>query len=173
MCSANSGNWTLRDIWLLQPDHARTKFLVTPYQERTPRFSPDGKWILYVSNDSGRDEIYVRPAADASTRITVSNDGGAEPVWARDGREVYYRNGDRLLAAPVQSFTPFAVGTPRVLFTTPLYERDRGAGAGNPNYDVARDGQRFVMIQAPTSSSNIVVVLNWFTELEERLKAGR
>ncbi len=163
---------TLRDIWMLATDGKRSVFLATPFQERVPRFSPDGRWVAYVSNDSGRDEVYVRPAAGTGGKVTVSSDGGTEPAWASNGRELFYRRGDRVLAAAVATGPTFTASPPRVLFEG-LYERDRGSGGAYPNYDVAPDGQRFAMIQAPTASSNIVVVLNWFEDLKARLGGGR
>jgi serine/threonine-protein kinase len=161
---------TLRDIWLLPPDRTRTKFLATPYQERVARYSPNGRWIAYVSNDSGRDEVYVRAAAGGG-KVTISHDGGTEPVWAANGRELFYRNGTRLYAAAVATEAAFEASPARVIFEG-AYELDRGSGAANANYDVTRDGQRFVMIQAPTASTNIIVVLNWFGELAARFQAG-
>ena len=161
---------TLRDIWMLLPDRTRVKFLATPFQERVARFSPNGRWVAYVSNDSGRDEVYVRPYSGSGGKITVSNDGGTEPVWAANGKELFYRNGDRVLAAAVATEPTFSTSPPRVIFEGG-YERDRGSGGANANYDVARDGQRFLMIQAPPASPNIVVALNWFEELKARLGA--
>jgi len=163
---------TLRDIWLLAPDRTRQKFLVTPYQELAPRFSPDGRWIAYVSNDSGRYEVYVRPVSGEGGRMTVSTDGGTEPVWLANSREIFYRNGDRMMAAAIEMTPALSIGRPQLLFET-TNERDRGSGLGNPNYDVTRDGQQFVMIQAPSTSSNIVVVLNWFQELSSRMRPSR
>jgi serine/threonine-protein kinase len=163
---------TLRDIWLLAPDGHRAMFLVTPYQERAPRFSPDGHWIAYVSNDSGRDEVYVRSASGDGGKTTVSTEGGSEPMWAAGGREIFYRNGDRLMIAAVETVPALHVGRPGALFQV-AYERDRGSGTANPNYDVTRDGQRFIMIQPPASSANIVVVLNWFEDLKARMASGR
>ena len=161
---------TLRDIWMLLPDRTRVKFLATPFQERVARFSPNGRWVAYVSNDSGRDEVYVRPYSGSGGKITVSNDGGTEPVWAANGKELFYRNGDRVLAAAVATEPTFSTSPPRIIFEGG-YERDRGSGGANANYDVARDGQRFLMIQAPPASPNIVVALNWFEELKARLGA--
>ena len=162
---------TLRDIWLVAPDRTRSKFLVTQYQERAARFSPDGKWLVYASNDSGHDEIFVRASSGAGSKTTVSTNGGIEPVWAASGRELFYREEDKLMVAAVETAPVLSVGRARALFEA-SYERDRGAGFANPNYDVARDGQRFVMIQAPTSSSQIVVVPNWSEELKARARAG-
>ena len=159
---------TLRDIWMLGPDRSRMAFLATPYQERAPRFSPDGRWVAYVSNDSTRDEVYIRPLSGPGGKVTVSTEGGAEPVWASNSREIFYRQGDRMMVATVDSAPTLTIGKPRMLFEA-AFERDRGSGNANPNYDVTHDGQRFVMIQVPGSSSHLIVVVNWFEELKARM----
>ena len=163
---------SLRDIWIVGPDRARSAFLATPYQERAGRYSPDGKWLAYVSNDAGRDEVYVRPASGGGERRTVSTEGGSEPVWAWSGRELFYRNGDRMMVATVQTSPALTIGRAQELFTT-TYERDRGSGYANANYDITRDGTRFVMIQPPAASSHVVVALNWFEELRARTSGGK
>jgi serine/threonine-protein kinase len=162
---------TLRDIWLLTPDRKRTRFLTTPYQERVGRYSPNGRWIAYVSNDSGRDEVYVRPASGGGGKVTISHDGGTEPVWAANGRELFYRHGLRLYSAAVVAEKTFEASPAQVVLEGG-YELDRGSGAASANYDVTRDGRRFIMIQAPTASTNIVVVLNWFQELRTRFESA-
>jgi len=163
---------TLRDIWMLSPDNNRAKLVATPYQERAARFSPDGNWIAYVSNDSGRDEVYVLATSGAGEKRTVSTEGGTEPVWAASGREIFYRNGDRLMVAPIETVPAFRIGRPQILFES-AHERDRGSGTANPNYDISRDGQRFFMIQPPVTPSHAVVVLNWFEELKAHLAEKR
>ena len=92
-------------------------------------------------------------------------------MWAANGQELFYRNGARLYAAAVTTEAAFEASPARIIFEG-TYELDRGSGAANANYDVTRDGQRFVMIQAPTASANIIVVLNWFGELAARFQAG-
>jgi hypothetical protein len=114
--------------------------------------------------------VYIRPYPGAAGKVTVSPEGGTEPVWSANGREIFYRNGNRMMMAPIETRPTLTVGRPRLLFEA-AYERDRGAGAAIPNYDVAPDGQRFVMIQAPAASSSIVVVLNWLEELKARVPA--
>jgi serine/threonine-protein kinase len=163
---------TLRDIWIVPGSGKRRAFLATPFQERAPRFSPDGRWIVYVSNDSGRDEVYVRAASGEGRRITVSTDGGSEPVWTSGGREIMYRTAGHVMSAAVTMSTPeLTVDRPQVLFAT-TFESDRGSGAANPNYDVTADGQRFVMIQAPVAPTSLIVIVNWFEQLRSRVLAG-
>ena len=111
---------TLRDIWTGHPDGNASTFLASPYQERAARFSPDGKWIAYVSNDSGRDEVYVLPASGGGEKTTVSTEGGIEPVWAASGREMFYRNGDRLDGRRRSRLSPaLRIGRPQLLFSRP------------------------------------------------------
>ena len=80
-----------RDIWMLNAEGEASEFLATPFSERVPMFSPDGQWLAYVSDESGRDEVYVRPASGEGGRQVISTTGGTEPMWAPDGRELFYR----------------------------------------------------------------------------------
>ena len=127
-------------------------------------FSPDGRWLAYVSNDSGRNEVYVQPFPGPGARLPISNDGGAEPVWSRNGREMFYRNGDKVMAVEVTLQPSFAAGKPR-----PLFEGRYHYVAGFRNIDVFPDG-RFLMIQSHQESvpTQINVVQNWVAELERR-----
>jgi dipeptidyl aminopeptidase/acylaminoacyl peptidase len=142
-----------------------------PYNEGAPAFSPDGRWLAYESDETGEREVYVTryPGPAGSQRVSV--DGGREPVWSRDGRELFYNRGDRLMVVPVESTDPMLkTGPPKVLFEMPYTGLDRG-GMG---YDVAPDGQRFVMLQLPdATSSQINVVLNWFEELKQKLASAQ
>lgn len=152
----SSGN---RNISLMSTeDRSIRPFLATAALEAAPAFSPDGQWLAYVSDVSGRQEVYVSPVADASRRLLVSTEGGGEPVWNRTSRELFYRAGDRLMTATIGS--NLTVEPPRLLF--------RGAFEtgvdGRPAYDVSADGTRFLMIvpredQSPPRSLN--VILGW------------
>jgi eukaryotic-like serine/threonine-protein kinase len=114
-------------------------------QEMSPRLSPDGRWLAYVSTESGQAEVYVSPFPNTSTsRTHVSLNGGVEPLWSRDGRELFYMasNGD-LTTARIDAAPPAL----RVAARTPLFSRmpyNRGPTVGTM-YDVSPDGQRFVM----------------------------
>ena len=143
--------------------------LHTMFRERNPSLSQDGRWLAYESNESGRDEIYVRPfpAVDGG-RWQVSTGGGIQPVWDRSGRELFYRSGDALMAVPVQTSAGFAAGNP-----TPLFKGQYVVGPGGRSYDVSPDGQRFLMIKAaPVEGAQggpparIIIVENWFEELK-------
>jgi serine/threonine-protein kinase len=140
--------------------------LVTKAVNRAPRFSPNGQWVAYSSDESGTAEIYVRPFPGPGGRIQVSNDGGSEPVWSRDGRTLYYRQGDALIAAAVSATPTFAVQSRRQLFVGP-YE----ASGPHATYDVAPDGKHLLMLKAREDRAPVVMVLNWAAEVRARLKA--
>ncbi len=157
------------DIWLLDsddPESARPWF-ETPFLEYAAIFSPHGRWIAYVSDESGESEIYIRPYPGPGARIKVSTAGGGEPAWSRDGRTLYYRQGTVLMATPVQPGGELRVGTPVPLLEL---EGDFAGIAGIHNYDVAADGDRFLMVRAErpaVENTRLVVVTGWFAALEK------
>ena len=138
----------------------------TPFDERHPRFSPDGQWLAYMSNRSGNDEIYVRPYPGPGPEVTVSVGGGVDPVWSPDGSELFYRSGEQMMAVPIDVADGFRPGTPVPLFQD-FFWRD----INQSDYDVAPDGQHFVMLRAggEGGSTSVTLVRNWFTELGERM----
>jgi serine/threonine-protein kinase len=142
-------------------------YLTTPYTEGAGHFSPDGHWVAYVSNDSGQDEVYVAPYPGPGAKTLVSTAGGTEPRWNRNGRELLYREGNRVMAVDVEASTGFSAGKPKVLF-----EGVYGAG-----WDVSPDGRRFLMFKpAATAEAHLVevhVILNWFEELRRRVPLGK
>ena len=150
-----------------------TPLLVSPRSERNPEVSPDGRWLAYESDESGRFEIYVRPfpSVDAG-RWQISNTGGTRPAWARNGRELFYVSADaQMMAVSVSrdSGNAFTYGRPTALFSTSaLY-----TGLSGRTYDVAADG-RFLLVKQPpgagaTENQAIVVVENWIDEVRQRL----
>jgi Tol biopolymer transport system component len=151
---------TGRDIWMLPMMGVRKPqpFLAGMFDETTPRFSPDGRLVAYVSNESGQNEVYVRSYSGPVRSQKVSTTGGAEPVWASSGRELFFRIGDQVMGASVDPATS-RVDTPKVIF--------RGNFAlgslDSPNYDVMPDGQRFVMVTETqrTPPRELHVVLHW------------
>ena len=157
-----------QDIWTLPLEGAPVEskpapFLESPYNKRQARFSPDGKWVAYASNESGRDEIYVVPYPNTGGKTQISTEGGTAPQWARNGREMFYRSGDKMMAVEVESGAAFRAGAPKMLF-----ER---AGLTD-GFDVAPDGQRFLVIKpnaAPAQAGELRVVVNWFEELRRRV----
>jgi WD40 repeat protein len=137
------------------------------FKKGYPQFSPDGRWIAFTSDESGRAEIYVAPYPGPGGKIQISIDGGAYPRWARNGRELFYRDGEQMMAVEAQSgSSSFRVAAPHTLFHA-LYG----------SYDVALDGQRFLMIKPPADTTRqgnqVIVVLNWFEELRRRIPLGR
>jgi Tol biopolymer transport system component len=162
------------DIWMLRiSDRKAQPFLQTPFNESVPRFSPDGRWLAYISNESGRYEIYMQPYPGPGGKWQISTEGGTEPVWNRNGRELFYRSGDKMMAVDIATQPGFAAGKPRVLFEG----RYEPTPATFPNYDVSPDGQRFLMLkpseQAAAAPTQINVVLNWFEELKRRVPPGK
>ena len=160
---------TGRDVWMLRYEGAReiTPFIRTPFDESAPRFSPDGRTVAYVSNQSGRSEVYVRSFSDPSQTAQVSRSGGSEPVWAVDGRELFYRAGDRLMGATVQLGAQIRVGAPRVVLSV---SHERGT-LDRANYDVMPGG-RVVVVRASeqtAAAGELHVVLNWLDSIRQAL----
>ena len=164
---------TARDLYVLSLDGDLTPkaFLATPSQERGPSFSPDGEWIAYVSDESGQDEVYVRPYPGPGGQVIISTGGGKEVIWGPDGSELFYRNGDQLMVVAVNPGETFSIEAPAPLFVAPYAPDTAGGGAGNPNYDISPDGQQFIFVEpdVPAGADGgalINVVLNWFEELK-------
>jgi hypothetical protein len=157
---------TANDIMVVdRQDKAEARaFLKTQFREGAPMFSPDGKWIAYVSDKSGRNEIYMRPFPGPGEEWTISTGGGIEPVWARNTGELFYRQGDAMMIVDVKTAPTLVIGKPRKLFER-RYERSR---AFFPNYDVTPDGRRLLMVKGSTQEvpTQINVVLNWLDELK-------
>jgi eukaryotic-like serine/threonine-protein kinase len=161
------------DIWVLRMgDRKAQPFLRTRFDESVPRFSPDGRWLAYISNESGRFEIYVQPYPGPGGKWQISTEGGTEPAWNPNGRELFYRRGDKMMAVDIATQPGFVAGKPRVLFEG-RYEPTPGT---TPNYDVSPDGQRFLMLKSgeagEVAPTQINVVLNWFEELKRRVPTG-
>ncbi|HSC27442.1 MAG TPA: protein kinase [Vicinamibacterales bacterium] len=148
------------DLWTLpmNGEGREEPFLQTDAAERLGRLSPDGRWMAYVSNESGQDEVYVRPFPPATGQWQISTAGGTEPRWRRDGRELFYlAPGHRLMAVQVKPGSRFDRGVPGFLFEAPMIA-DRSWG-----YDVTADGQQFVVAVDVGSQTPppINIVLNW------------
>jgi len=137
------------DLWTvpLQSPNEAKPFLATEFNESDGAFSPDGRWVAYQSSESGRNEIYVRSFPAGGNRFQVSTDGGFEPVWAKSGKELFYRSGRKLISVPVKLGADFVPGPPKVLF-----EGDFATGDETSAYDVKPDGQRFYFIQEDKKS---------------------
>ena len=155
-----------RDIWTLPREGDALTFVATAFNERSPMFSPDGRWLAYVSDESDRDEIYVKPYPGPGGKWPISTEGGTEPMWSADGRELFYRLGEKMMVVEVQSEPAFTSEGPQLVFEVP-YLTDQ---FGTSNYDISPDGQRFLMIKAAEEEEGqqgqINVIQNWFEELK-------
>lgn len=165
------GNWMLYtatkgeltgDIMVLNMEnYEQTIFEQTPNAEHLAVFSPDGKWIAFVSNHSGRREIYVKPFPGPGVKIQVSVNGGFNPAWAKDGNELFYRQDNKFLVVSVTYDSTLTFSNPEVMFDGP-FKRDV-TGGGNRNYDVSADGNRFIMIERKNipKPKVINIIQNW------------
>ena len=151
------------DIWIheIDSDDGEASFLDSEFNERTPAFSSDGRWVAYVSDESGRNEIYIISFPGKERQIAISKGGGQEPLWSSNGRELFYRDlsGTGVYAVAIEGSE---FGEPRLLF-----EGDYAVYPGT-NYDVSYDGQSFIMVREIVRPS-LNVVVNWFDELNERV----
>jgi eukaryotic-like serine/threonine-protein kinase len=155
-------------VWILRLDGDRKPrpFLNGPFNQCQARLSPDARWLAYVSDESGRNEVYVTPFPGAGARWPISTDGGSQPVWARNGRELYYRNGDRTMAVAVTTVPTFGANKPELLFEAKAY-------SDPPSFDVTPDGE-FLMVEpgeSDTPPTQINVVLNWMQEVRQGVAA--
>jgi len=179
------------DLWTLpldvsDPEHPKPGkpelFLRTPFNELEPAFSPDGRWVAYTSNESGRFEVYVRPspggAPSGSGKWQISTAGGRFPIWSRDGRELFYETPDNRIM--VSDYTgkgdSFAGDKPRPWSNTQILDL---FGTTVWNLDLSPDGKRFAVIPRPEAtgepkgSVHVTVLLNFFDELRRRVPAGK
>jgi WD40 repeat protein len=160
-----SGEGNDRDIWLYS-DGNEEELIATPFREMWSTWSPDGRWIAFQSNESGRYEVYVVSYPLGHGRWQISLEGGTEPRWALDGRTLYFLRDDALWAAEIDASTGFRAGRPRRLFGK---EQIGGAISG---YDVHPDGKSFIILRAARDRSTpMEIVVNWFAELERLVPA--
>jgi Tol biopolymer transport system component/DNA-binding winged helix-turn-helix (wHTH) protein len=159
------------DIWLLDlhDKPIARPFLQTRFSESCPSLSPDGRWIAYESDESGRAEIYVRAVSDLKGKWQISPDGGDRPRWSRDGRRIVYRSGSQMMAVAVRAGDAFSAEKPQVLAEGPFAP----GGVATTNYDITADGRRLLLIRPAPDPPQLplIVVENWFSELRE--KVGR
>jgi Tol biopolymer transport system component/tRNA A-37 threonylcarbamoyl transferase component Bud32 len=153
----------------LDSSRAAQPYAVTPANALSPRFSPDGRWVALTSDESGRDEVYVRSFPDPAARIQVSVSGGGEPVWSADGTRLYYRAGDALIAARVTLSPTFRL----VSRDTVLTKISAISAFFSASYDVTRDGKRVLAIAPQSNDFQLVVAPNWITEFRRRVAESR
>jgi Tol biopolymer transport system component len=139
-------------------------FLKTPFEEGASRFSPNGRFIAYVSDESGRFEVYVRSFPNGESKWRISANGGGGPRWRQDSKELFYTEGNRLMAVAVTAQSGFSPGAP-----APLFEENTLQSV-TPQYDVTADGKRFVVRERLANEKPLAihVVNNWFDEFRRR-----
>jgi serine/threonine protein kinase/Tol biopolymer transport system component len=152
------------EIWLLTfgPERRLRPLIQSPYWTQASKISPDGRWLAYISNETGRWEVYVQPFPDLGAKWQISSDGGGHPRWEpRHGRELFYTNGNKMMAVAIRTTPTFAADKPRMLFSRPYEDFD---------YDVGPDG-RFIMVERGQSrpTTQITLVQNWTEELKRRV----
>ncbi len=162
------------DILILDVSSGRmTPFLNSRSDEGYPEFSPDGRWIAYASNETTRNEIYVRPFPGPGMKQQVSSQGGIHPMWERDGKKLFYRRQDQVWVVDVQTDGGFAASKPSLLF------EKSGYVGGSPirGWDLSFDSQRFLMVKyeerKPSPVTEMVLVQNWLEELKRLVPAGK
>ncbi len=167
------------DIWVLplQGDRKPRPFAQERFNEGWASFSPDSHWLAYMSDESGRQEIYVRPFPGPGGKWQVSSGGGNYPVWARSGRDLFYVSGDKVMMAPVETGPTFSAAAPQLLFEEGTLLASAAFGLGpfySKPFDVDSDGKRFLLVKrAVSASAQIIVVLNWFEELKRLATEGK
>jgi len=159
-------------VLTLNDERRSEPLIVTEFNESNAEVSPDGGWLAYTSDASGRDEVYVQPfpAVDRG-RWPISTTGGTEPLWSPDGRQLFFRTPAGVMGVAVDTASGFAAGAPS-LVVAGRYDQ------GRRSYDISRDGKRFLMIKeaertdpdsGPASLRQIVVVQHWFEDLKARV----
>jgi hypothetical protein len=148
-------------------------FLDSPFLENYPEISPDGRWIAYASDETGRSEVYVRPFPGPGAKHQVSNQGGGQPLWSKNMGRLFYRWDDQAWAADVRIAGGFSTGKPRLLFDRPGYSQ----GAPSRSWDLSPDGRRFLMVKLerrePAPVTEMILVENWFQELERLIPGAK
>jgi eukaryotic-like serine/threonine-protein kinase len=131
-------------------------FLKTPFREMTPRFSPDGRFVAYVSTESGAPEVYVREFPGGGNKVQVSTHRGLAPRWRQDGKELFYAEQGKLMSVAVSTHPAFSFTAPAVLFQN----------SSLPNYDVSSDGKRFIVMEKPPAGPPLAihVIENWYEQ---------
>ena len=166
------GEKTAYDIWVIpmSPGAGARKpepVLKTEFNETQPQFSPDGTWLAYISDETGRYEVYIQGFPEKRGKWKISTDGGAQPRWRRDGKELYYLAADaRLMAVEMK----IAGRAPEAGFPKPLFDAPQRGNDTTSHFDVTSDGQRY-LIRAPSGesrSSPVTVVVNWTAGLKKR-----
>ena len=177
--SGNAWDWSrdgkyilfrkINELWYLSwPERIAKPLLQANWTVRNAQFSPDGRWIVYASNESGRMEIYVSPFLSGSGKWQVSTGGGQEPRWRQDGKELFYVSQEgRMMAVSVKLGASFEAGSPVAMFQT--HRRQPISSQDSFSYDVSGDGQRFLVITKmdEANAAPLSILLNWASEMEK------
>ena len=158
---------TSSDVYVLDL-HGETKpraVVSTPAYEGGAQFSPDGRWIAWASDESGQMQVYLRRYPGPDQKVQLSTQGGTQPLWNKNGKELFYRDVNKMMVVDVMTSPTLMVSAPRQLFE----QRYAFLTATIPNYDISADGQRFVMVKDESGSGRLNVVLNWTEELKGRV----
>lgn len=157
------------DIWIAPIDSARAvrPFVATAAVETHPHLSPDGRLLAYVTDESGRREVYVRPLPGPGPRVQVSTTGGEEPMWSPDGRELFYRGPGQLMAAAISRTPELAVTQRTSLFADPYVRHP-----GHATYDVLPGGEFLMLEPVSGSGAQLFTIINWFEGLRRRTQGG-
>jgi serine/threonine-protein kinase len=168
---SRDGQRERNDILIADRQTGRTEpLLATDFDEDHPAFSPDGRFLAYAANDSGRSEVYVRPFPGPGAKYLISTEGGTGPIWSRDGHALFYAEGTKLMRVEISATPRFAAGEPRLVVQSSeiVWERAR-------NYDVLPDGSFIVVRRGNVTlgARTLRAVFNWFAELDRLAPAGR
>ena len=153
-------------LWILPQEGEPVSLTDATFDAGSPRFSPEGDWIAYSSDETGKTEVYVRRYPGTERPRQVSKRAGQEPVWSDDGRQLYYRSGDRMMAVQIETGTEVRFGDPVELWRHPYFSQE----GRYPNYDVDRNG-RFLMLALPDAEKTETMVINVVLGWSEELKA--
>jgi hypothetical protein len=165
---SNAGRLAIEELSLDGSEKIQP-FLRSSFNISSAKFSPDGRWVTYASDESGQWEIYVQPFPGPGGKWMISSGGGQYPRWTWNGREIFYRSGEKVMAVHVETQPAFKAGTPRMWFPGQGY-------VGLGNYDIAADGEHLLMLKqedTSTSPTELNVVLNWSEELKRRAPSGK
>jgi hypothetical protein len=156
------------------------EYLRADWNETMPTISPDSQVVAYVSDESGRPEVYASsfPSAESKVRVSMGGGGGSEPVWAPDGSAIYYRDGSRIMRAPILPGRTFSIDTPEELFLGAWTRVPAAFPPPRTNWDITPDGDSFLFVSQPGATLGegggepvvtVEIVVNWFEELRSRI----